>query len=70
MTQGSGRGSSSARSSGGSAQGNRHRSTGHRRPSTSKNGKPLCLIGDSGTGKSHLLIALATEAAMAGYRVR
>jgi DNA replication protein DnaC len=28
----------------------------------------LCLIGDSGTGKSHLLIALGTEAAMAGYR--
>lgn len=33
-------------------------------------GLPLCLIGDSGTGKSHLLIALGTEAAMAGYRVR
>lgn len=33
-------------------------------------GKPLCLIGDSGTGKSHLLIALGTEAAMAGYRVK
>ncbi|MEU2072514.1 IS21-like element helper ATPase IstB [Streptomyces anulatus] len=31
---------------------------------------PLCLIGDSGTGKSHLLIALGTEAAMAGYRVK
>ncbi|MFF7172902.1 IS21-like element helper ATPase IstB [Streptomyces pseudovenezuelae] len=31
---------------------------------------PLCLIGDSGTGKSHLLIALGTTAAMAGYRVR
>jgi DNA replication protein DnaC len=31
---------------------------------------PLCLIGDSGTGKSHLLIALATEAAMAGFKVR
>jgi hypothetical protein len=28
------------------------------------------LIGDSGTGKSHLLIALGTEAAMKGYRVR
>lgn len=28
------------------------------------------LIGDSGTGKSHLLIALGSEAAMAGYRVR
>ena len=35
-----------------------------------KKGMPLCLIGDSGTGKSHLLIALGTEAAMAGYRVR
>jgi DNA replication protein DnaC len=33
-------------------------------------GLPLCLIGDSGTGKSHLLIALGTEAAMAGFRVR
>jgi len=30
----------------------------------------LCLIGDSGTGKSHLLIALGTLAAEAGYRVR
>lgn len=30
----------------------------------------LCLIGDSGTGKSHLLIALGTEAATAGYRVK
>ena len=35
-----------------------------------KKGLPLCLIGDSGTGKSHLLIALGAEAAMAGYRVR
>lgn len=33
-------------------------------------GSTLCLIGDSGTGKSHLLIALGTEAATAGYRVR
>jgi DNA replication protein DnaC len=33
-------------------------------------GNPLCLIGDSGTGKSHLLIALGAEAAMAGYRVK
>ena len=33
-------------------------------------GHPLCLIGDSGTGKSHLLIALGTEAAMKGYRVK
>jgi DNA replication protein DnaC len=35
-----------------------------------KKGEPLCLIGDSGTGKSHLLIVLGTEAAMNGYRVR
>jgi DNA replication protein DnaC len=33
-------------------------------------GMPLCLIGDPGTGKSHLLIALGTEAAMAGFRVK
>jgi DNA replication protein DnaC len=31
-----------------------------------RKGQPLCLIGDWGTGKSHLLIALGTEAAMAG----
>jgi DNA replication protein DnaC len=35
-----------------------------------KAGNPLCLIGDSGTGKTHLLIALGTQAAEAGYRVR
>lgn len=35
-----------------------------------RDGKPLCLIGDSGTGKSHLLIALGTAAAEAGHRVR
>jgi DNA replication protein DnaC len=35
-----------------------------------KKGFPLCLIGDSGTGKSHLLIALGTEAATAGFRVK
>lgn len=35
-----------------------------------KKGQPLCLVGDSGTGKSHLLIALGTEAAMQGYRVK
>ncbi len=35
-----------------------------------KKGQPLRLIGDSGTGKSHLLIALRTEAAMKGNRVR
>jgi DNA replication protein DnaC len=33
-------------------------------------GHPLCLIGDSGTGKTHLLIALGAAAAEAGYRVR
>jgi DNA replication protein DnaC len=35
-----------------------------------REGHPLCLIGDSGTGKSHLLIALGTVAAETGYRVR
>ncbi|WP_274543367.1 IS21-like element helper ATPase IstB [Streptomyces sp. DH-12] len=35
-----------------------------------RKGEPLCLIGDSGTGKSHLLIGLGAAAAMAGYRVR
>lgn len=33
-------------------------------------GHPLCLIGDSGTGKSHLLIGLGTALAEAGLRVR
>jgi DNA replication protein DnaC len=33
-------------------------------------GHPLCLIGDSGTGKSHLMIGLGTAAAEVGYRVR
>ena len=33
-------------------------------------GSPCCLIGDSGTGKSHLLIGLGTAAAENGYRVR
>jgi DNA replication protein DnaC len=35
-----------------------------------KAGQPLCLIGDSGTGKSHLLIGLGIAAAEHGYRVR
>ena len=30
----------------------------------------MCLIGDSGTGKSHLLIGLGAAAAEAGCRVR
>ncbi len=33
-------------------------------------GQSLCLIGDSGTGKSHLLIGLGTAAAQLGHRVR
>jgi DNA replication protein DnaC len=33
-------------------------------------GQPLCFIGESGTGKSHLLIALGTAAAEAGFRVK
>ena len=33
-------------------------------------GQPLCLIGDSGTGKSHLLIGLGIAAAEHGHRVR
>ena len=35
-----------------------------------KAGHPLCLIGDSGTGKTHLLTALGTLAAEAGYQGR
>jgi DNA replication protein DnaC len=35
-----------------------------------KAGQPLCLIGDSGTGKSHLLIGLGIAAAENGHRVR
>ncbi|WP_433479675.1 ATP-binding protein [Spirillospora sp. CA-142024] len=35
-----------------------------------RGGEPLCLIDDSGTGKSHLLISLGTEATMAGFRVK
>lgn len=33
-------------------------------------GEPVCLIGDSGTGKSHLLIGLGIAACEAGRRVR
>ncbi|MFD3917201.1 IS21-like element helper ATPase IstB [Streptomyces sp. NPDC058603] len=35
-----------------------------------KKSQPLCLIGDSGAGKSPMLIALGTEAAMNGCRIR
>ena len=35
-----------------------------------RRGDPLCLICDSGTGKSHLLIGLGTAAAEKGFRVR
>lgn len=35
-----------------------------------RKGEPLCLIGDSGTGKSHLLIGLGTAAAEQGHQVR
>jgi DNA replication protein DnaC len=35
-----------------------------------RKGEPLCLIGDSGTGKTHLLIGLGTAAAQQGFRVR
>lgn len=35
-----------------------------------KKSQPLCLIGDFGTGKSHMLMTLGTEAAMKGCRVR
>ena len=35
-----------------------------------RRGQSLCLIGDSGTGKSHLLLALGTAAAEKGFRVK
>ena len=35
-----------------------------------RKGQPLCLIGDSGTGKSHLLIGLGTAAAEKEFRVK
>ncbi|MBM7790025.1 ATP-binding protein [Tenggerimyces flavus] len=35
-----------------------------------RTGDPLCLIGDSGTGKTHLPIALGIAAAQAGHRVK
>ncbi|WP_107308695.1 IS21-like element helper ATPase IstB [Streptomyces mirabilis] len=39
-------------------------------PAWVKAGLPLCLIGDSGTGKSHLLIGIGSAIAEAGMRVR
>lgn len=33
-------------------------------------GQPLCLIGDSGTGKTHLLIGIGTAIAESGLKVR
>lgn len=39
-------------------------------PAWVRSGHPLCLIGDSGTGKSHLLIGIGTAIAEAGLRVR
>ncbi|MFF7250753.1 IS21-like element helper ATPase IstB [Embleya sp. NPDC008237] len=39
-------------------------------PSWVRDGRPLVLIGDSGTGKSHLLIGAGTAAAEAGLSVR
>ncbi len=39
-------------------------------PSWVLSGQPLCLIGGSGTGKSHLLIGIGTAIAEAGLKVR
>ncbi|WP_406163627.1 MULTISPECIES: ATP-binding protein [unclassified Streptomyces] len=39
-------------------------------PAWVRAGQPLCLIGDSGTGKSHLLIGIGTAMAEAGLKVR
>ncbi|MCE7011761.1 IS21-like element helper ATPase IstB [Kibdelosporangium philippinense] len=39
-------------------------------PSWVTAGQPLCLIGQSGTGKSHLLIGIGTAIAEAGLKVR
>ncbi|WP_326793886.1 ATP-binding protein (plasmid) [Streptomyces sp. NBC_00841] len=39
-------------------------------PSWVRDGRPLVLIGDSGTGKSHLLIGVGTAIAEAGLTVR
>ena len=39
-------------------------------PAWVRAGQPMCLLGDSGTGKSHLLIGIGTAIAEAGLRVR
>jgi DNA replication protein DnaC len=39
-------------------------------PAWVRQGQPLCLLGDSGTGKSHLLIGIGTAIAEAGLKVR
>ena len=39
-------------------------------PSWVRQGQPLVLLGDSGTGKSHLIIGIGTAIAEAGLRVR
>lgn len=39
-------------------------------PGWVQSGHPLCLLGDSGTGKSHLLIGIGTAIAEAGHKVR
>lgn len=39
-------------------------------PGWVQTGNPLCLLGDSGTGKSHLLIGIGTAIAEAGFKVR
>lgn len=43
---------------------------GLKSPSWVREGRPLVLIGDSGTGKSHLLIGVGTAIAEAGLSVR
>jgi len=40
------------------------------RPAWVTAGQPLCMVGDSGTGKSHLLIGIGTAIAEAGLKVR
>lgn len=35
-----------------------------------RKGQPLCLIGDSGTGRSHLFIGPGTAAAEKGFKVK